>query len=256
MIDKISIITATYNCVDEIEISIKSVIEQDYPVIEYIIIDGGSTDGTLDIIKKYDNYITYWVSEPDKGLYYAMNKGIERATGEWIYIHNAGGVFADKNVLSKIFNLDLTQIDAVFGYEFSKTANKLLRFPIPFYEQKTKDKRPGYSHQALFTRTKWMKEYPFDTNYRCCADYNQAVQIYNKGAVFKYVDVFVCYSAVAGFSARNRRLQLIETAKINGLNNTGWFKRQLLLFDIKSFIKKVGGMPLKRVYKMVFNKSY
>lgn len=255
MKDKISIITATYNCVEEIEASIKSVIEQDYPNIEYIIIDGGSTDGTVDIIKKYENYISYWVSEPDKGLYYAMNKGIDAATGDWLYIHNAGGVFAQKNVLSILFNRDLSGVDAFFGYEFSRTVNKLLRYPIPFYEQKTKDKRPGYSHQTLFVRMEWVKKYPFDTNYRCCADYNQAVIIHKKGAKFKYIDVFVCYSAAAGFSARNRRTQLCETAKINGLDKTMWFKLQLLKFDFKCFIKRIGGKPLDKMYRSIFRRN-
>ena len=86
---------------------------------EYIIIDGASNDGTVDIIKKYDKYIDYWVSEPDQGLYYAMNKGIEAATGDWIYIHNAGGVFYDKNTLSKLFSNNLEGVDAFFGYIWS-----------------------------------------------------------------------------------------------------------------------------------------
>ena len=85
----ISIITVSYNAVKTIEDTILSVINQTYPNIEYIIIDGGSTDGTLDIIKKYQDKITYWVSEPDKGIYDAMNKGIAKANGELIGIINA-----------------------------------------------------------------------------------------------------------------------------------------------------------------------
>ena len=81
---KLSIITVSFNCVNEIEETILSVINQDYPNLEYIIIDGGSTDGTVDVIKKYESRLTYWKSEPDKGLYDAMNKGIMKATGEWV----------------------------------------------------------------------------------------------------------------------------------------------------------------------------
>ena len=80
----ISVVTVSYNAVLTIEQTILSVINQTYPHIEYIIIDGGSTDGTVDIIKKYANRIAYWVSEPDKGIYDAMNKGVVVATGEWI----------------------------------------------------------------------------------------------------------------------------------------------------------------------------
>lgn len=237
--DKISIITASYNCVDEIEMSIKSVLEQDYPNIEYIIIDGASTDGTVDIIKKYDKYIDYWVSEPDDGLYYAMNKGIEAATGDWIYIHNAGGVFYAKDTLSKLFANNLDDVDAFFGYIWSIKKQCFNRNPIPFYEQKRKNKRPGYSHQALFIKTKWLKQFPFDTSYRCCADFYQAIRIWKAGARFKYVDIPVASPAPAGFSAKNRRLQMIENARINGLEHTVNHRLSLIKYDIKTIIKKI-----------------
>jgi glycosyltransferase involved in cell wall biosynthesis len=91
----------SYNAVLTIEQTILSVINQTYPHIEYIIIDGGSTDGTVDIIKKYANRIAYWVSEPDKGIYDAMNKGIRTAKGEWINFMNAGDLFYSKDTLEK-----------------------------------------------------------------------------------------------------------------------------------------------------------
>ena len=86
----ISVVTVSYNAVATIEQTLLSVINQTYPNIEYIIIDGGSTDGTVDIIKKYADEIVYWISEPDKGIYDAMNKGIKKANGEWINFINAG----------------------------------------------------------------------------------------------------------------------------------------------------------------------
>ena len=99
---KISVITVAYNASRYIETTILSVINQTYSNIEYIIIDGGSTDGTVDIIKKYSNKISYWISEPDKGIYDAMNKGINKATGEWINFMNAGDTFHNPDTLSAV----------------------------------------------------------------------------------------------------------------------------------------------------------
>lgn len=99
----ITIITVCFNAVNVIERTILSIINQTYPNVEFIIVDGGSKDSTIDVIRKYDNKISKWISEPDKGIYDAMNKGIKLATGEWINFMNAGDCFSDENVLSKIF---------------------------------------------------------------------------------------------------------------------------------------------------------
>ena len=96
----ISIVTVSYNAATTIEQTILSVINQDFEDFEYIIVDGGSTDGTVDIIKKYQDKITLWVSEPDRGIYDAMNKGIRLAKGEWINFMNAGDSFSNENTLN------------------------------------------------------------------------------------------------------------------------------------------------------------
>lgn len=98
----ISVVTVCYNAVTEIERTIQSVIGQSYPNIEYIIIDGGSKDGTVDLIRKYADKLAYWISEPDKGIYDAMNKGIAVSTGDWICFLNAGDWFAGTRVLAEV----------------------------------------------------------------------------------------------------------------------------------------------------------
>ena len=85
-----SIITITYNAVRLVEQTLLNVLSQSYPNIEYIVIDGGSTDGTVDIIRRYESGLAYWVSEPDKGIYDAMNKGLQKATGDYVWFINAG----------------------------------------------------------------------------------------------------------------------------------------------------------------------
>lgn len=113
---KISIITVCWNSASTIEKTIKSIQEQDYAEIEYIIVDGNSKDNTLDIIKRYPNVITKWISESDKGLYDAMNKGIKMASGEYIGIVNADDTLADGHVISKISDfLSDRKVDASIG---------------------------------------------------------------------------------------------------------------------------------------------
>ena len=102
---KVSIITVCKNAQDTIEQTIKSVISQTYNNIEYLIIDGKSTDKTLDIVNKYKNKISGIISEPDGGLYYAMNKGIEKSTGDIIYFLNAGDLLFDRNTVSNVINI-------------------------------------------------------------------------------------------------------------------------------------------------------
>ena len=110
---KISIITVVYNGKDTLAQTIESVISQDYANIEYIIIDGNSTDGTQGIIKEYGHRISYWMSEPDRGIYDAMNKGIEYASGDVIAFINSGDTYED-NILSEVvkdFKTETENID-------------------------------------------------------------------------------------------------------------------------------------------------
>ena len=114
----ISVVTVCYNAVNDIEKTIMSVLGQTYKNIEYIIIDGGSIDGTIDIINKYKEHISLFVSEPDKGIYDAMNKGLMKANGQWINFMNAGDTFASNSVISNIFGCnesDLIKYDVIYG---------------------------------------------------------------------------------------------------------------------------------------------
>ena len=104
---KISVITVCYNAVDVIEKTILSVTNQTYNNIEFIVVDGGSTDGTISIIKRYEKQIDKWISEPDEGIYDAMNKGIKMASGGWLNFMNAGDVFTRSDLLSDIFSLEI-----------------------------------------------------------------------------------------------------------------------------------------------------
>ncbi len=112
---KVTIITVCYNAIEGIEKTIQSVIGQSYLCIEYIVVDGASTDGTVDVVRKYADNIDYFVSEPDGGIYDAMNKGIKAATGEWIIFLNAGDTFASEDAIKDALSIDTEGIDVIYG---------------------------------------------------------------------------------------------------------------------------------------------
>jgi len=120
-IPTVSIVTVVYNRVNQLEETILSVLNQQFDKFEYIIIDGGSTDGTIDLIRKYEDRIAYWISEKDKGIYDAMNKGIDAAKGKWINFMNCGDRFMP-DALSSVFSEDHNGADIVFG-------DTIIRYP-------------------------------------------------------------------------------------------------------------------------------
>ena len=167
---KISVVTVCYNAVGIIEDTIQSVINQTYPELEYIIIDGGSTDGTVDIIKRYSSKLTYWVSEPDKGIYDAMNKGIKAASGAYINFMNAGDRFYDNEVLKKFASQADENCKIIFGDWVIKLDN-LFEYRKPL-SIKYLDTKLMFTHQAVFVSLSYHKMNLFDTRYKLAADYN------------------------------------------------------------------------------------
>ena len=129
---KVSMITVCFNSKDIIEEAIKSVLSQSYKNIEYIIVDGGSTDGTVDAIKKYDKYISKWISEPDNGIYDAMNKGLKLATGNIIGFLNADDFYADNGAIESVVNtIKEKDVDCLWGdlvYVNRENTNKIIRY--------------------------------------------------------------------------------------------------------------------------------
>lgn len=160
----ISVVTVCYNAADTIEKTMLSVLNQTYHDIEYIIIDGGSTDGTVEIIRKYADRIAYWVSEPDKGIYDAMNKGIKVATGEWINFMNAGDEFVDEGVIEKLFqNRTIDTVGVVFGDTLfiHKSKQKIVKFGDDPHH-----KIMPSCHQSIFCRRILLARILFDLRYK------------------------------------------------------------------------------------------
>jgi glycosyltransferase involved in cell wall biosynthesis len=122
---RITVITVCLNAAPVIEATLRSVLAQDYPNFEYVVVDGGSSDGTADAIRKHAGRISAFVSEPDQGVYDAMNKGVELAKGEFLLFMNAGDVFAADNILSKAAAATDGDVDVVYGdFEYSEGPRK------------------------------------------------------------------------------------------------------------------------------------
>lgn len=165
---KYSIITINYNNRDGLEMTINSVLEQTYKDLEYIIIDGGSTDGSLEVIKKYATKIDYWVSEPDNGIYNAMNKGIRKATGDYLNFMNSGDKYHSPSALEMIAGMHSDDDIIIGGYYDSKrgiahtippqdiTLLSLMKYTI--------------NHQATFIKKKLFNKRLYDESYIIMAD--------------------------------------------------------------------------------------
>lgn len=167
--DKITIVTVVYNSVNFIEGTINSVINQDYDNKEYIIIDGLSSDGTVEIINQYSENIDFWKSEKDKGIYDAMNKSLQFVTGDWIIFMNSGDQFFNNHVLK---DLSLNKsYDLYFGATKIKTndLNDLIKYPMTVNKLW---KGMICCHQSIIFRSDLFKKYYFDINYTLSADYN------------------------------------------------------------------------------------
>ena len=186
----VSIITVVYNGASTLEQTIQSVLNQTYQNIEYIIIDGGSTDGTLEIIKKYENKIALWVSEPDNGLYDAMNKGIHKATGKLIGMINSDDWYESNavtlaveayrnNPQKKIFHGDRFDVDKKEKKKIYKFNNSKLKL---FYSAMT------YNHPSMFVHQDIYKKFKYNTSLKAYSDYEFVLSNYllNKNN-FQYI---------------------------------------------------------------------
>ena len=236
---KFSIVTITYNAVNSLEKTIQSVLNQSYHDFEYLIIDGGSKDGTLDIIQHYSNCINYWISEPDNGVYDAMNKGINIATGDYLIFMNADDIFADTEVLQKVANLIKSDVDVIYGNwrtitEYGLFANK----PAPI---STLNKKFGLSHQAIFVKVSLLKQVPFDLQYKYAGDYNMISSYYLSGKKFQYVDVEIAEVSInSGVTFNHFEESVKEHYKIlstRGLGNPFEMRRLLTRKRVVRFLK-------------------
>lgn len=199
---KLSIITVNFNDAKGLERTIESVISQSYHNFEFIVIDGGSSDGSLDIIKKYERHIDYWVSEHDGGIYQGMNKGLRQAKGDYINFMNSGDSFYSSDVLEKIFSLGI-ETDIITGTHIGSPHPNIGKNGVTMYDLCT----GAIDHQASFIKREVALRHPYDEKYKIVSDWKFFIEaLIIDNCSFFYTDTIVVNVDMSGISNSNKVL--------------------------------------------------
>ena len=228
---KVSIITVCFNSAETIEDTIKSVLSQDYKEIEYIVVDGGSTDGTLEIINRYRNNMSNVISEPDNGIYDAMNKGVKLATGEVVGFLNAGDFYANSNVIRTVVEaLKASEADCCYGdieYVAKNSPDRVVRNwkSCPF-QNGLFEKGWHPPHPTFFAKRHVFDKYGhFDPNYNVAGDYELMLRFLKKYSTKScYIPSVLVRMRTGGKSNKNlwqiikANIECYQAWKKNGLS--------------------------------------
>lgn len=202
---KISIITINYNNKEGLDHTIKSVVGQSTNNFEYIIIDGGSTDGSLDVINLYSNRISHWISEKDHGIYNAMNKGISIANGKYCLFLNSGDYLYDNNVVSELLSHTEEKDDFIIGRVFFSNTGEYSNVDqnltmLRFFQS-------SIPHPSTLIKRSLLLQNKYDENYRIVSDWKFFIQeLILKNASFRILNTVVACFDSTGISSQNIRL--------------------------------------------------
>lgn len=255
MVNKITIITVCFNAEKTIAETIESVLSQDYPIYQYIIVDGKSTDGTIRIINRYTSKFQekgirfVYYSEEDEGIFDAMNKGIKYASGDWVYFLNSDDTLYSQDTIKKVFSSDYEDVDCVYGDTVNKHGKQIYyRASLPI---DVVTYRNPYVHQALFCKRGILEKYSFDTNYKYSADFDQCVRMYVDGISFRHISIPIALFSLEGRSQKDFRIGVKEFERIrknNGIAGRDWLKRHMLYMAV--FVIK-GNIHVYRLYALI-----
>lgn len=203
---RISIVTINWNNKIGLEKTCCSVANQTVKPYEWIIIDGGSSDGSVDVIKRYADYISYWVSEPDKGIYNAMNKGVDKVTGDYVQFLNSGDEFFDADSLGRVYSYLSNHRDLDFLVGNTKFCNPSFSYII-IPPQTISGKYlflESLPHPSTFVRAGFLKKHPFREDFRIASDWIFSLQVLLfENAVYGVIDSLVSVFDGTGVSTKN-----------------------------------------------------
>jgi glycosyltransferase involved in cell wall biosynthesis len=219
---EISVITVCRNAEKVIAETMASVLAQVYSNYEYIFVDGASADDTLPVIQSRLPQFTdrgipvRVVSEPDRGIYDAMNKGIRLARGKWVLMLNAGDTLADPLVLEDLFGRGAASGDVLYGDAWFRDFHRgrPVYKPFPAMPLARIDEGLPFCHQSAFVRSRTLRRYPFDTDYRLVADYDQFYRMYRDGVPFRYAGRYVAVFDGSGVSMKNPLATMQEYGRV------------------------------------------
>ena len=216
---KISILTICYNRVKTIEETIQSVLSQDYPNIDYILIDGASTDGTQAVIEKYQNQLTTYISEPDKGMYHAINKGLAMATGDIVGLVHSDDTFYDEKVISKMVEafLNAPDADAVYGdglYVTNDETQKIVRNRIGGHFSLRKLENGWLPlHPTVYIKRNVLEKYGlYDTTFKIASDTEFLLRyLYKEKIKIAYLPIYFVKMKMGGLStSQSKALEVLK----------------------------------------------
>lgn len=224
-----SVITVVYNAVDLIEKTIVNVLSQSYSALEYVIIDGGSTDGTCQLIEKYHARLAYYSSEPDQGLYDAMNKGLKAATGDFVWFINAGDLIYLPDIAEKIFAHAGAMADVYYGdtmivdESYNEIGHRRLRPPKQL-TWRSFQKGMLVCHQSILVRRSLAD--PFDLTYKHSADFDWVIKALKKAKRINNTQMVLSAFLDGGQSKHNIKPSLAE--RFDSMkNHYGWLPSML-----------------------------
>lgn len=240
---KISIITVVYNNSSTIRMAIESVLNQTYKNIEYIVVDGASTDGTVDIIKSYGERVSKFISEPDKGIYNAMNKGIGLTTGDFVGILNADDCLYNSEVIQSMVNQIDDSIDAVYG-DVEFFSDKDFCRSVRYYSSKkfsVERFKYGFmpAHPSFYVRKKYFDLYGcYKEDYRIASDFDLLIRfLLNNKIRSKYIEMPFVKMRTGGVSNKNIKSRVLLNKEILRACKENNVRTNLFNIYSKYFIK-------------------
>lgn len=248
----LTIITVCFQARGQLHKTMESILCQTWTRLEYLVIDGGSDDGTKELLAQSagrfnDVDIPFrFLSEPDQGIYDAMNKGSRMAEGKWLLFLNAGDLLARKDTLERVFadvseDAEILYGDALCTYQGKTKRYQALPLDHLRYEM-------AFCHQSAFILKELAMALPYDTSYKVCADHHFFLSVYLQGKVFVYRPLAVCIYEIAGYSDKNKMAAHKEQHRmLKELNvfhfSFSWLRREAA-FYLKQGIKALFGQKL------------